>query len=219
MAPLLICLSHRRQPPCMQRPFAFSSRNRIMSVDRREFLRLTALGAALGSSTLVHAQSTSKVDAKAMFERLAKDGKGFDMARSIGPREPVYVVFDPQCRFCVKLWEAAKPIAQQVRFVWVPVALVNSKSEPQGAAILSAADPAATMGAHERSFASGGLSAGSMKIEAAARAAITANSRIFRDAGGSTVPLTIYRSRATGQFASIPGAVDADTLKQMLGVG
>ncbi len=190
-----------------------------MNMERRRVLKAGAVGAALGLiAPIGRAQSPSQIDAKAMFERLGKEGKGFDMLRSLGPREPVYVVFDPQCRFCVRLCEAARPIAQRIRFVWVPVALVNGKSEPQAAAILSAADPAAAMQAHERSFASGGSAAGAMKIDASTRGAVQANSRIFRRAGGATVPTTVFRHRGTGQYSVIAGALDSGALKQALGI-
>ena len=43
------------------------------------------------------------------------------------------------------LWEAAKPLKSQARFVWIPVGLLGDKSVSQGAAILNAADPVAAM--------------------------------------------------------------------------
>lgn len=190
-----------------------------MNGRRRRVLKFTALGAAVGLLGTARAQSGSPSDAKAMFERLAKDGKGFDMLPSLGPREPVFVVFDPQCRFCVRLWEAAKPIARQVRFVWVPVALVNGRSEPQAAAILSAADPVAAMEAHEGSFASGGLAVGSMKIHAAARSAVSANTLLFRRSNGSTVPTSVFRHRGTGEYTILAGALDSEGLRRALGIG
>lgn len=91
-----------------------------------------------------------------MFEQLARDGKGFDMAPSGSPREPVDVVFDAPCKYGVQRWEAAQPLGRQVRFVRLPVALLNPKREPQAAAILSSPDPATTMQAHEKRFSSGG---------------------------------------------------------------
>lgn len=190
-----------------------------MPVDRRHLLKPTALGAAFGLlAPAAHAQATPQNDAKTMFEQLAKDGKGFDMAPSSSPREPVYVVFDPQCKYCVQLWEAAKPLARQVRFVWMPVAPLNPKSEPQGAAILSSPDPATTMQAHEKRFSSGGLATGAMKIDDAARDAVWANSRIFRRARGRTVPTMVLRHRGTGAYSIVAGALEGVALKQALGL-
>jgi len=74
----------------------------------------------------------------------------------------VYVFFDPQCPHCADLWESAKPLKAQAKFVWIPVGLVSKASTAQGATLLAAADPAAAMEAHETSMRaqSGGISAG-----------------------------------------------------------
>jgi hypothetical protein len=109
----LTCLNHRPGPTRILRWFVIEWSNCIMNIDRRTLFRLTTLAAALGLlSPAARAQAAPQIDARAMFERLAKDGKGFDMQPSVGPREPVYIVFDPQCRYCVTLWEAARPIAR-----------------------------------------------------------------------------------------------------------
>ena len=68
----------------------------------------------------------------------------------------VYVLFDPQCPHCAALWESAQPLHRQTRFVWLPVALLNAKSLPQGAAIMTAANPAETMNTHERELLANG---------------------------------------------------------------
>ncbi len=190
-----------------------------MRIDRRRMWKLATMAIAISLvAPATRGQSGQRIDAKAMFEGLAKEGKGFEMVPSVGPREPVYVVFDPQCRYCVKLWQAAKPISRQVRFVWMPIALLNSKSEPQGAAILSAPNPASTMEAHEASFSSGGLAAGSMKIDDAAREAVRVNSRVFRNHSGATVPTMVFRHRGSGQHWAVAGALDGDALKSALGL-
>lgn len=116
------------------------------------------------------------------------------------------------------LWEAAEPRARQVRFVWLPVALLNPRREPQGAAILSSPDPATTMQAHEKSFSSGGLATGAMKIDDAAREAVWANSRLLRRASGRSVPTKVLRHRGTGEYSIVAGALEAVALKQALGL-
>ena len=50
----------------------------------------------------------------------------------------IYVFFDPQCPHCGHLWEAAKPLANQVKMTWIPVGFIGAKSTPQGAALLVA---------------------------------------------------------------------------------
>ncbi len=84
-----------------------------MRIDRRRMWKLATMAIAISLvAPATRGQSGQRIDAKAMFEGLAKEGKGFEMVPSVGPREPVYVVFDPQCRYCVKLWQAAKPISR-----------------------------------------------------------------------------------------------------------
>ena len=56
---------------------------------------------------------------------------------TVGPMmvaKTVYVFFDPQCPHCGRLWEASKPIADKLRMVWIPVAILNQNSAPQGTA-------------------------------------------------------------------------------------
>ena len=65
---------------------------------------------------------------------------------TVGPMmaaKTVYVFFDPQCPHCGRLWEASKPIADKLRMVWIPVAILNQNSAPQGTALLAASDAVA----------------------------------------------------------------------------
>jgi thiol:disulfide interchange protein DsbG len=57
----------------------------------------------------------------------------------------VYVFFDPQCPHCAALWQSAKPLKSQAKFVWIPVKLLNNTSHTQGAALLAAKDPVAAL--------------------------------------------------------------------------
>lgn len=136
-----------------------------------------------------------------------------------GPREPVLVLFDPQCRFCMRLWQSALPLAGRVLFVWMPVAILNPRSELQGAAILAAADPRATMERHEAAFSSGGLPVDGTPADAAALESVRANTRIFARGGGEAVPLTVFRDRASGEARAFSGALDTDDLRSLLRAG
>ena len=51
-------------------------------------------------------------DARAMLEQFEKSGRGFDMRPGVKAATTVYVVFDPQCPWCAKFWDSAKPIAE-----------------------------------------------------------------------------------------------------------
>jgi len=197
-----------------------------MKLSRREALQAVALAALSAGVGAVQAQTAKPatpippgLDAKAMYEQFAEKGKGFDMKPGVAGRLTAYVAFDPQCPYCVKLWEAAQPIADKVRFVWLPVAVLNPHSEPQGAAILSAPDPVAMMERHEAAFNNPhrGLVTEGMVIPMAAREDVWSNSRIFRRTGGRSVPFLVYKD-AKGQFRLVPDALKTDDLQKVLGV-
>lgn len=198
-----------------------------MKLSRREALQAVALAALSAGVGGAQAQPAPKgptpippgLDAKAMYEQFAEKGKGFDMKPGIEGRLTAYVAFDPQCPFCVKLWEATKPIADKVRFVWLPVALLNPNSEPQGAAILSAPDPVAMMERHEAAFNNPhrGLVTEGMVIPMAAREDVWSNSRIFRRTGGRSIPFAVYKD-AKGEFRLVPDAFKTEDLKKILGL-
>lgn len=151
-----------------------------------------------------------------MYEAAAK-GHGFTAGNMMAVRQ-VYVFFDPQCPHCGQLWENAKPIANQVKMVWMPVAFISPKSAPQGAAILGAQDPVATMTAHEQSLLArqGGMSASEPSAELAAK--IKANTELWKQLGGESVPMIIFKTAGSGEPGKFNGAPDTETLKKMLGV-
>ncbi len=93
---------------------------------------------------------------------IAAEAQGFLVGSQMSART-VYVFFDAQCAHCGALWNAAKPLKSQAKFVWIPVGLLNPSSTTQGAALLAAQDPAAAMDEHETSLLAkqGGISAGS----------------------------------------------------------
>ena len=152
------------------------------------------------------------------FDLVANGAKGF----TVGPMmsaNTVYVLFDPQCPHCGHLWQAAQPLAGKVKFVWAPVAFINGNSAPQGAALLTAADPVQAMNIHEASLLAG--SGGSVPHEAMRpdqEAVIRKNTEIFGQLKAESVPFIIARNTATGQVISRAGAMDTAALAQWLGI-
>ncbi|MEF9996994.1 MAG: thioredoxin fold domain-containing protein [Burkholderiaceae bacterium] len=210
------------------------TRERLMRLNRRQALQMAAAAALSAGVGVANAQQPAKaskitasgaaavppgMDVKAMYEQFAEKGKGFDMKPGIDGRPVAYVAFDAQCPYCVQLWEAAKPLADKVKFVWLPVAILNTNSEPQGAAILSAPDPAAMMERHEAAFKNPhrGLVTEDMVIPLAAREDVWSNSRIFRRTGGRSVPWGVFKN-AKGELRLIPDALKTEDLKKILDV-
>jgi hypothetical protein len=159
------------------------------------------------------------LDAKAMYQQFRENGKGFDMRPGGRGALTVYIAFDPQCPDGVQLWRALQPIADRLRFVWLPVAVLNPRSEPQGAAILSAPDPLAMMERHLATFetASRGLDVEGLVVPMTAREQVWVNSRIFRRTGGRSVPYAVFQS-SQGQFGVIPEPLATDELLRILGL-
>ncbi len=152
------------------------------------------------------------------YEAVAADAKGFTVGAMMSANT-VYVLFDPQCPHCGHLWEASVPLHGKVKFVWIPVAFINAKSGPQGAALLSAANPAELMAAHEKSIlaGTGGISA----IEAAPadiHKAIKKNTVLFNSLGVESVPYILAKNLRTGAVVTNTGAMGTAALSAFLGV-
>lgn len=150
-------------------------------------------------------------------EALQAEGKGFSVGPSVAART-VYVFFDAQCPHCAALWEAARPLHSQARFVWMPVGVLNEKSTLQGAAILAASDPIAAMDQHEASMREqkGGIVSGTGQD--AQKDAVRQNTALMTKFGFGSVPTIIGKHGQTGELVVIEGAVPTAALAQKLGL-
>ena len=152
------------------------------------------------------------------LEIVAAEGKGFTVG-SMMAANPVYVFFDPQCPHCGHLWEASIPLQRKLKFVWMPVSLLNASSGPQGATILSAKDPAATMAEHEKSLLArnGGVSAAS-SIPDDATAAVKTNTALFNAFSLESVPYIFAHNVRTNQTVMRGGSMTTEQLAELVGV-
>jgi thiol:disulfide interchange protein DsbG len=151
------------------------------------------------------------------LEKIASDAKGFNVGSVMSTRV-VYVFFDAQCPHCAALWEAAKPLKSQARFVWIPVGVLGDKSIAQGAAILSASDPAAAMEQNEASVRDkqGGIAA--LGVADAQKDAVKRNTQLMTGFGFASVPTIVGKHAATGELVTIEGALPTQGLAQRLGL-
>ncbi len=152
------------------------------------------------------------------LDSVVAQGKGFTVGAMMSAHT-AYVLFDPQCPHCSHLWAASLPLQQKVKFVWIPVAIINAKSAPQGAALLSAANPVALMTEHETSIlaGSGGISA-SASVPADVEAAIKNNTQLFNSLKLESVPFLIAKNGNTGQVVTNSGSMTTPALAALLGV-
>jgi thiol:disulfide interchange protein DsbG len=152
------------------------------------------------------------------YEAVASQGKGFTVGAMMSAHT-VYVLFDPQCPHCGHLWEASVPLQSKVKFVWIPVAFISAKSGPQGAALLSAANPAALMAEHEQSILAGtGGIAASASIAPDLELALKKNTELFNSLGVESVPFILAKNVRTGQVVTNNGAMSTAALAEFLGV-
>ncbi len=192
----------------------------MMQPTRRRLIAAAA-GAALLPAA-VFAKDFPKVptdwDGEGMFTQYAKDGTGVSFSGPAG-RPRAFIAFDPQCPWCVKLLNAALPLREKIDFVWMPVAVLNIHSEPQGAAILSAKDPAAKLLEHEAHFKDKDFRGirYAEKEPVKAREAVWVNSKIFRKNACRTVPFGVFKT-AAGEYRALYSGMTTDELAKVCDV-
>lgn len=174
------------------------------------------LGACSKQDTASATSQPSKQETSA--DAVAAQGKGFTVG-SFMSANTVYVFFDPQCPHCGHLWQASVPLQKKIKFVWVPVAWINASSLPQGAALLTAANPTELMTEHETSLLSGkgGISAPA-SVDSEIEKAIKANTALLNSFGAESVPFVVAKNVRTGQTVSRNGALTTAALAELIGV-
>jgi thiol:disulfide interchange protein DsbG len=173
-------------------------------------------GTPAGASSSTNGATAGKSAAPVSLDTIAAQAQGFSVGPAMSARV-VYVFFDAQCPHCAALWDAARPLKNQARFVWIPVRLLNDASLAQGATLLGAADPVAAMDQHEASMRDkrGGITAAS--VTDAHKDAIKRNTELFNRYGFGSVPTLVTKSQA-GAVVTQEGAMQAPALAAWLGV-
>jgi thiol:disulfide interchange protein DsbG len=197
-------------------------------VNRRRFVLSTTTAAiatlALAACGERDAQAPAadapkgRMTAREAYEAAASQASGFSVGAMMAANT-VYVFFDPACPHCAQLWLNTRPLASQLKMVWIPVAFLKNGSAQQGATILTAADPVAAMNEHETSILErrGGISA-SRSLPDDAVAKVEANTALFRRTGEDSVPLVVYRNARNGQFGMLTGALSSTELARLVGL-
>ena len=148
---------------------------------------------------------------------LQAEAKGFSVGVPMSART-VYVFFDPQCPHCTALWEAAKPLKNQIRFLWIPVGILNPSSTAQGATILATSDPEVAMDTHEASMRAnaGGISA-TRDIDIQ-KAAVNQNTQLLTRFGFASIPTIVTTHAQTGATITHEGSMETALLASFLGL-
>lgn len=162
-------------------------------------------------------QSSKSAPAPVSMAAMAEQATGFTFGSQMSART-VYVFFDAQCPHCGALWNAAKPLKSQARFVWIPVGIINASSTAQGATLLAAADPVAAMDEHETSLLArqGGISAAA-NLDAQ-KAFVAKNTELMTRFGFASIPAIIGTHAQTGALVTQEGAMSTAALASLLGL-
>ena len=164
------------------------------------------------------ATTSAAANSGSSYDMVAANSKGFTVG-ALMSAQAVYVLFDPQCPHCGRLWQASLPLHSKAKFVWIPISFNPTKSLPQGAALLSAANPVEAMNAHEQSLlaGTGGMSASS-DVPEEIKQAITNNTQLLNRLGVDSVPFLLGKHRKTGEIVSFNGAMETAALANLLGI-
>lgn len=129
----------------------------------------------------------------------------------------VYTLTDPNCPYCNKFWNDARPwiASGKVQLRHVMVAILGPTSPGKAAAILAAKDPQAALTQHEKNHAQGGVKPLG-QIPAKIGAQLDANHKLMQQLGASATP-TIYYKDASGKLQKMQGAPSAEMLGKIMG--
>lgn len=129
----------------------------------------------------------------------------------------IYTFSDPNCPFCNRLWQAARPWvdAGKVQLRHVMVGVIREDSAGKVATILGADDPGAMLTQNERRFAQGGVSAAS-SVPASVRRALESNHLLMMELGFHGTPALVFRD-ADGTVQRRGGMPQGDDLNVVMG--
>lgn len=153
------------------------------------------------------------------YAALAKSAKGL----SIGPKASdytVFVMFDPQCLHCARLWEESKGLTDTVKFVWVPVSFFDGNSKVQNALLLSSSSPQEDMDRVMSSvLARSGTTMAQDTVPPYLEASIKANTDLINRFHVLAIPYVVSRNQTTSEYVARQGGMSREMLKRFLGIG
>ncbi len=172
-----------------------------------------------GKGANLSQQPLEKLVSKPMTDRVWKDlekstwiGDGKNNAPRI-----VYTFTDPNCPYCNKFWNDARPwvTSGKVQLRHVMVAILGPTSPGKAAAILGAKDPQAALTQHETNHAQGGVKPLG-QIPEKIRAQLAANQALMQQLGAAATP-TIFYKDANGILQKLQGAPSSEMLGKIMG--
>ena len=157
-------------------------------------------------------EKVSRPQSKVMWEKLSNSNwiaDGSDKAEQI-----VYVFTDPNCPYCKRLWNDARPWvdAGKLQLRHMMVGTLGEGSQKKAAYLLSAKDPIAALKGNE----SGKAPAKEIKVEAKQQQQIEDNQELMALLGVNGTP-AILQLDDTGMMQLHPGAPQGSQLIELFG--
>ena len=158
-------------------------------------------------------EKVSRPQSKVMWEKL--QGSSWIADGSDKAEKTVYVFTDPNCPYCKRFWNDARPWvnANKVQLRHIMVGTLGESSQKKAATMLAAKDPKAALQGNE----SGKKPAQEAKnIEAKQRQQLDDNQQLMALLGASGTPAILYLDQ-TGMLQMHPGAPQGEQLIELFG--
>jgi len=129
----------------------------------------------------------------------------------------IYTFSDPNCPFCNRFWEAARPWvnAGKVQLRHVMVGIIKADSETKAAAILGAKNPSTALLENETRFSSGGITP-AKNVSTDIRKILNTNRLLMTQLGFGGTPAIIYLDRE-GNLQKHNGMPSGSALNSVMG--
>lgn len=129
----------------------------------------------------------------------------------------VYAFTDPNCPYCHRFWEAARPWVEsgKVQLRHVMVGVIRPDSANKVATMLTAKSPSAALVRNEQTFDKGGIEAAA-KVPEAVRQKLDGNEKLMLQMGFQGTPGIVYLD-ANGVLQRRSGLPSSDQLPVILG--
>ncbi len=132
----------------------------------------------------------------ALYTRLQAHGKCFVNPSCPQDKPIVVAILDPMCVWSHIFWETCLALKDEINFHWYPVCVSADRSTHLSAAVLASDHGWEMMADLQENFGEksrAGILAEEAQVTQEQRTIAWENSRIFRKAGGTSVPLAIFK--------------------------
>jgi thiol:disulfide interchange protein DsbG len=180
-------------------------------------LNLSVLPASVAAQPATQARASPAAHQLALEQVLHATKGATWIAEGNGPRL-VYIFFDPNCPFCHKLYQEARPWVGRdgLQLRWIPVGILMPSSAGKAAAILEAKNPLAAFRENEEKFGSapkfGGIAESLPSPETEQR--LRRNAELLEQSRMPGVPAMLFRE-ASGKIRIVDGVPSPRLLNEM----